>query len=47
MLYNKASIMWRSKVQKATALSRAEAEYYSTSAGHESVFSIIIFKNEI
>ncbi len=32
MLYNKAPIMWRSKMQKTTALSTAEAEYYSASA---------------
>jgi hypothetical protein len=29
MLYNQAPIMWRSKMQKTTALSTAEAEYYS------------------
>jgi hypothetical protein len=32
MLYNKSPIMWRSKMQKTTALSTAEAEYYSASA---------------
>ena len=32
MLYNKSPIMWRSKLQKTTALSTAEAEYYSASA---------------
>jgi hypothetical protein len=32
MLYNKTLIMWRWKMQKTTALSTAEAEYYSTSA---------------
>ncbi len=31
MLYNKATIMWKSKMQKTTALSTAEAEYYSAS----------------
>jgi hypothetical protein len=31
MLYNKAPVMWNSKVQKTTALSMAEAEYYATS----------------
>ena len=31
MLYNKSPIMWRSKMQKTTALSTAEAEYYSAS----------------
>ena len=29
MLYNKSQIMWKSKMQKTTALSTAEAEYYS------------------
>ncbi len=39
MLYNKAPIMWRSKMQKATALSTAEAEYYSAStAGTEILY---------
>ncbi len=28
MLYNKAPIMWQSKMQKTTAHSTAEAEYY-------------------
>ena len=28
MLYNKAPIMWKSKMQKTTALSTAETEYY-------------------
>ena len=32
MLYNKSPIMWKSKMQKTTALSTAEAEYYSASA---------------
>ena len=31
MLYNKSPIMWKSKMQKTTALSTAEAEYYSAS----------------
>ncbi len=31
MLYNKAPIMWKSKMQKTTALSTTEAEYYSAS----------------
>ena len=36
MLYNKAPIMWKSKMQKTTALSTAEAEYYAAStAGSE------------
>ncbi len=39
MLYNKAPIMWKSKMQKTTALSTAEAEYYSTStAGTEILY---------
>ncbi len=29
MLYNKAPIMWKSKIQKTTALSTAEAEFYA------------------
>ncbi len=29
MLYNKSPIMWKSKMQKTTELSTAEAEYYS------------------
>ncbi len=29
MLYNKLPIMWKSNMQKTTALSTAEAEYYS------------------
>ena len=32
MLYNKSPIMWKSKMQKTTALSTAEAENYSASA---------------
>ena len=28
IMYNDAPIMWRSKMQKTTALSTAEAEYY-------------------
>ena len=32
MLYNKSPIMWKSKMQKTTGLSTAEAEYYSASA---------------
>ncbi len=31
MLYNKLRISWKSKMQKTTALSTAEAEYYSAS----------------
>ncbi len=31
MLYNKSPISWKSKMQKTTALSTAEAEYYSAS----------------
>jgi hypothetical protein len=39
MLYNKAPIMWKSKMQKTTALSTAEAEYYSAStAGSEVLY---------
>ena len=39
MLYNKSPIMWKSKMQKTTALSTAEAEYYSAStAGCEVLY---------
>ena len=38
MLYNKSPIMWKSKMQKTTALSTAEAEYYSASAAGCEVF---------
>ncbi len=31
MMYNQAPIMWRSNMQKSTALSTAEAENYSAS----------------
>ena len=31
MMYNKSPISWKSKMQKTTALSTAEAEYYSAS----------------
>ena len=37
MLYNKAPIMWKSKMQKTTALSTAEAEYYSASTAASEV----------
>ncbi len=40
-LYNKSQIMWKSKTQKTTALSTAEAEYYSASiAGCEVLYLI-------
>ena len=39
MLYNKSPIMWKSKMQKTTALSTAEAKYYSASmAGCEVLY---------
>ncbi len=39
MLHNKAPIMWKSKMQKPTALSTAEAEYYAAStAGSEVLY---------
>ncbi len=39
MLYNKSPIMWKSKMQKTTALSTAKAEYYSASmAGCEVLY---------
>jgi hypothetical protein len=37
MLYYQAPIMWRSKMQKTTALSTAEAEYYSASTAGSDV----------
>jgi hypothetical protein len=37
MLYNQAPIKWRSKMQKTTALSTAEAEYYSASTAGSDV----------
>ena len=37
MLYNKAPIMWKSKMQKTIALSTAEAEYYSASTAASEV----------
>jgi hypothetical protein len=37
MLYNQAPIMWRSKIQTTTALSAAEAEYYSASTAGSDV----------
>ncbi len=39
MLYNESPIKWKSKMQKTTALSTAEAEYYSASmAGCEDLY---------
>jgi hypothetical protein len=39
MLYNKSLITWKSRMQKTTALSSAEAEYYSAaSAGCEVLY---------
>ena len=38
MLYNKSPIMWKSKMQKTTALFTAEAEYYSVSMAGWEVF---------
>jgi hypothetical protein len=37
MLYNKSPIIWRSKLQKTTALSMAKAEYYLASAARVNV----------
>ena len=37
MVYNQAPITWRSKMQKSTALSTAEAEYYSASTAGSDV----------
>ncbi len=42
MLYNKAPIMWKLKMQKATALSTAEAKYYSAcTAGTEILVQVL------
>jgi hypothetical protein len=39
-LYNRSPILWRSKMQKTTALSTAEAEYYSASTAATEVLYI-------
>ena len=39
-LYNRSPILWRSKLQKTTALSTAEAEYYSASTAATEVLYI-------
>ncbi len=41
MLYNQAPIMWRSKMQKTTALSTAVAEYYSASTAGSDVLYLL------
>ena len=41
-LYNRSSILWRSKLQKTTALSTAEAEYYAAS---EMAIEVIYLRN--
>jgi hypothetical protein len=38
MLYNKASIVWKSKMQKTTALFTAEAKYYFLSTAGEILY---------
>jgi hypothetical protein len=40
LMYNDAPIMWRSKMQKTTALSTAEAEYYSASTAATEVMYV-------
>jgi hypothetical protein len=40
LLYNGAPVMWRSKMQKTTALSTAEAEYYSASTAATEVMYV-------
>jgi hypothetical protein len=43
MLYNKSPIVWKSKMQKTTALSTAEAEYYSAlAAGYEVLYLLAL-----
>ncbi len=38
MLYNKSQISWKSKMQKTTALSTAEAEYSASMAAKEVLY---------
>jgi hypothetical protein len=46
MLYNSSPISWKSKMQKTTALSTAEAEYYSAStAATEVLYLRLLLKN--
>ncbi len=46
MLYNKSLIMWKSKMQKTTALSTNEAEYYSASmAGCEVLYLLALLQS--
>jgi hypothetical protein len=40
LMYNGAPVMWRSKIQNTTALSTAEAEYYSASTAATEVMYI-------
>ncbi len=47
MLYNQAPIMWRSKMQKTTALSTAEAEYYSASTAGSDVLYLCKLLNQL
>ncbi len=40
-LYNRSQVLWRSKLQKTTALSTAEAEYYSESTAATEVLYLL------
>jgi hypothetical protein len=40
MVYNKAQIMWKSKMQNTKALSTAEAEYYSASTAGTEILNL-------
>jgi hypothetical protein len=45
MLYNSSPISWKSKMQKTTALSTAEAEYYSASTAATEVLYLRFLLN--
>jgi hypothetical protein len=47
MLYNKSPISWKSKMQKTTALSTAEAEYYSASRADMEVLYILFLMQSL
>ena len=47
LLYNKSPISWKSKMQKTTALSTAEAEYYSASTAAAEVLYLRYLLQEL
>jgi hypothetical protein len=47
MLYSQTPITWRSKMQKTTALSTAEAEYYSASTAGSDVLYFRKLHNQL